>query len=478
MLSRESSVRRVALAVIVGVTLPSPAALSAGATDPRFFGIYCGDATVRACGKFCLTSWGPCFEDCENVEIESLRISVQYKETPGNPGSILGSGTATVRGKALKLNVSAVVTGFGRAKGVVASNRFDPESGTAELAGDGVTLRVSAMGQSIEISKMRCGNAPPRVRIAAPANGSTLVFRTPTLFRGEVTDDKDNFVPQERMGFASDRDGPLSGVVNAQPMSLELTTDALSQGSHRVSFSATDSGGLTSSTSIAVTVASLLRYAAKFVCGKAPDDSAARGSYFTSINVHNPSDGAISFRKRISVGLAEQKPGPLTRHQPAQLDPARAFRVECPEILRTVGAAESFLEGFLIIETPDPLNVVAVYSAAGQSGFVETLHVLPVAGSRTVVKLPDLVVEGGCDLSVRVRNVGAGDAPASTTKLAVDGQVFKLPTPPIQAGGVAALPPVNAQHSGDFGFALTADSEGRVVESSEANNVTVVNCIG
>jgi CARDB protein len=280
------------------------------------------------------------------------------------------------------------------------------------------------------------------------------------------------------MRFSSDRDGPLSGVFNAQPMSLEVSTDTLSPGLHRISFSATDSGGLTSTASITVTVTNRLRYAAKFICGKAPEESAARGAYFTAVNVHNPSDGPVSFQKRFTVGQAEQKPGSLTPFRPAQLDAGRAFRVECPEVLRTVGTSESFLEGFVVLESPDPLNVVAVYSAAGQSGFVETLHVQSVAGSRLAVKIPDLVVESGCDLKVRVRNVGAGDAPASTTKLDTGRQVFNLPTPAIPAGGVAVLPPVNAQVSGDFGFTVTADSEGRVVESSETNNVAVVNCIG
>ena len=464
------------LAVLVGAILPASPARPA--TDPRFFGFYCGDDTIRACGELCLTPWGPCIRRCRDVAVENVRVGVQYKETPGAHGSILGSGTAMVDGKALKLSVSAVVTGVGTAKGVVASSRFHAQPGVAALAADGVTLTVSAMGQSIELSKRRCGDAAPAVRIAVPADGSTVVFRAPALFRGEVSDDRDSVFPRERMAFSLDRDGPLDGTVNAQPTSLEVSTDALSPGVHHVTFSATDSGGLTSSTSIVVTVADPLRYAAKFVCGKAPKESAALGSYFTAINVHNPSGGSISFRKSFTVARSEQKPGPLTRVRPAQLDAGRAFRVECPEVLRTVGTGEDFLEGFMIVEAPDPLNVVAVYSAAGPSGFVETLEVQPVTGTRVPSKLPDLVVEAGCDLSVRVRNVGPGDAPASTTRLAIGREVFHLPTPSVKAGGVATLAPVRARPSGDYRFTVAVDEQGRVVESSETNNLVTVVCIG
>ena len=449
---------------------------SSGATDPRFFGTYCGDDTVKACGKWCLTPWGPCFTRCRDVAIEDVRVSVEYKDMAGR-GTILGIGTATVDGKPLKLNVSAVVVGYGQAKGVVASNRFDAKSGMAQLAGDGVNLTVSAMDQSIHLSKANCGNVAPSVGISAPPNNSNVVLQAPTLFRGDITDDHDTSFPPERMSFVSDRDGPLTGTVNAKPLSLEITSSTLSAGVHHVTFAATDSGGLTSNASITVTVADPLHYAAKFVCGK-PDESAAPGRYFTTVNVENPSSGGVSFRKRFTAGLAEQKPGPISKYFSAQLDGGRAFRVECPEIFEALGVTDSFVEGFLVFESPDPLNIVAVYSAAGQSGFVETLDVQPVAGIRLPVKLPDLVAEAGCDLVVRVKNIGAADAPPSTTKVAVGEQVVNLPTPAIPAGGFVVLPPVGASHGGDFGFAVTADAGGQVAESSETNNVTVVNCIG
>jgi hypothetical protein len=466
--------RLVAL-LVATVSVPS---VSLGATDPRFFGTFCGDETVRACGRVCLPPFGyPCFTRCRNVALDDIVIRVQHKESTAGSGSILGTGTATIDGKPLKLNVSAVVTGFGRAKGFVASNRFDARSGEAVLASDGVTITVSSEGQSITLSKERCGNAPPSVRITAPTDGSVLEFRTAVLFRGEVTDAEDAAFPPERMLFTSNRDGPLSGAINAQARSLEVSTNALTPGAHEVTFRATDSGGLSSTAAVRVTVAGSLRYAAKFLCGKPPGDSAARGTYFTAVNVLNPSDATVAFRKRFSLGLAEQKPGVLTDFEAARLEPRRAFRVECEEIMRVTGS-EGFAEGFVIIETPEALNVVAVYSAAGANGSVETLDVETVGGIRVAMRLPDLVVEGLCDLSVRVRNIGAASAGPSVTKVEIDGRTVNLQTPPIDAGGVVTIPVTGARPSGDFGMRVTADTDRQVVESSETNNIATVTCIG
>lgn len=463
--------------ILLAVIVFTPSA-ALGATDPRFFGTYCGDDTVRACRRVCLTPWGPCVNRCRDVALDDIEVRVQYQESLGGIGSILGFGTAVIDGKPLKLNVSAVVTGVGVVKGVVASNRFNAQSGLAELANDGVTITVSSAGQSINLSKKRCGNAAPAVSITAPPDSAVLPFRTAILLRGEVKDAEDSVFPKERLLFSSNRDGPLSGVLNAQPMSLELSTDTLSPGAHDITFRATDSGGLTGTATVKMKVADSLRYAAKFVCGSPPEGSAPRGTYFTALNVLNPSDGTVSFRKRFSVGLSEQKPGVLTAFESARLGPRRAFRVECPEVFRATGSGDSFTEGFLIIESPEILRVVAVYSAAGTSGWVETLDVQSIAGNRLAMKLPDLVTDGGCNLAVRVRNIGPAAAGVSVTQVTLKGRTVNLPTPRVDAGSVVVVPVIGIEPSGDFSIKITADVDSQVIESSERNNTTKVDCIG
>lgn len=467
--------RALRLVVFWGI-LASPSA-GVAATDPRFFGTFCGDETVRACGRACLTPIGPCFTRCRDVALDDIVVRVQYNESAGGVGSILGTGTATVDGKPLKLNVSAIVTGPGRAKGVVATNRFDARSGAAVLANDGVTITVSAEEQSITLSKERCGNAPPTARIAAPTDGAVLAFRSAVLFRGEAADAEDAAFPQERLQFTSSRDGPLTGTANPQATSLEISTDALSPGAHQISFRAIDSGGLGGTATIRVTVAGSLQYAAKFVCGKPYAEGAGQGTYFTAVNVLNPSESVVTFKKRFSVGLAEQVPGVLTEFEHARLEGRRTFRVECEEILRATGGKD-FAEGFLLLESPEALQVVAVYSAAGAGGGLSTVDVETIAGTRLAVRLPDLIVEPLCDRSVRVRNIGTAAAGSSVTRVELEGRTVDVATPPVDAAGAVTLPvPVNPP-SGDFGMKGTADANRQVVESSEANNVATISCIG
>jgi hypothetical protein len=344
------------------------------------------------------------------------------------------------------------------------------------LAADGVTITVSAEEQSITLSKERCGNAPPAVRIAAPADGAVLAFRSPVLFRGEATDAEDAAFPQERLQFTSSRDGALTGTANAQATSLEVSTDALSPGAHQISFRAIDSGGLDGTATIRVTVAGSLQYAAKFVCGKPYGEGAGRGTYFTAVNVLNPSDSVVTFKKRFSVGLAEQVPGVLTEFEGARLEGRRTFRVECEEILRATGGKD-FAEGFLLLESPEALKVVAVYSAAAEGG-LSTLDVETIAGTRLEIRLPDLIVEPLCDRSVRVRNIGAAVAGTSVTRVEIDGRTADVVTPPIDPSGAVTLPVPVSPPGGDFGMKGTADANRQVVESSEANNIATISCIG
>jgi hypothetical protein len=280
------------------------------------------------------------------------------------------------------------------------------------------------------------------------------------------------------MQFSSNRDGALKGTINAQPAALEVSTSSLSPGDHRISFSATDSGGLTSTQSILVTVAEPLHYAAKFLCGKPPEGAAAAGIYFTAINVHNPLNAPISFQKRFSVARAEQTQGDLTRFLTAKLDPHGSFRIECLEIFRTTDKTASFLEGFVILRSPHLLDVVAVYSAADRSGFVKTLEVETVKGQRLPIKLPDLVPEATCDLSITIRNLGEAEAGPSTTTVELGSRKFNLDTPTVSPGAAVVIPLTAPLLSKDFELGVTVDSEDKIPESAEINNVQLIRCVG
>jgi CARDB protein len=238
----------------------------------------------------------------------------------------------------------------------------------------------------------------------------------------------------------------------------------------------------------------LLDYAVKFVCGKPNTPVAAPGIYFTAINVHNPGQ-SITFKKKIAVALPGEKAGKVTRFFDAKLGPDEALEIDCPDILKHAETRD-FLKGFVVIETASELDVVAVYTAAGSTGQVETLFIERVSprGLAAVGK-PDLVPVnpdpskgrlGFCrgdpnKLVFTVKNQGVGPAgPSHMTVTFGSGPSVSVSTPPLQAGASVDLPvavPPQCFHP-DCPFTIKVDSNSEVDESDENNNVADGYCLG
>jgi hypothetical protein len=124
------------------------------------------------------------------------------------------------------------------------------------------------------------------------------------------------------------------------------------------------------------------QYAAKFICGKPDNPVLAPGTYFTAINVHNPGERGVGFRKKFAVALPGERPGPVSRFFDARLGPDEAFEIDCPDILKHTRTRSGFLKGFAVIESDTELDVVAVYTAAGASRLVETMEITRVPPRR------------------------------------------------------------------------------------------------
>ena len=129
-------------------------------------------------------------------------------------------------------------------------------------------------------------------------------------------------------------------------------------------------------------------------------------------------------------------------------------------------------------ESPDALQVVAVYSATGAGGGLTTVDVETIAGTRLAVRLPDLIVEPLCDRSVRVRDIGAAAAGSPVTRVEIDGRTVDVATPPVDTQDAVTLPVPLSPPPGDSAMKGTADANRQVVESSEGNNVATIGCIG
>ena len=110
-------------------------------------------------------------------------------------------------------------------------------------------------------------------------------------------------------------------------------------------------------------------YVAKFVCGRSvntPNNTApvANGFYFTAINVHTML--VTEFRKRMSVALPKETAGKVSETFGATLKDNEALEIDCPDILGhlRLSPVPPFVKGFVTIESPRELDVVAVYTAS------------------------------------------------------------------------------------------------------------------
>ena len=235
----------------------------------------------------------------------------------------------------------------------------------------------------------------------------------------------------------------------------------------------------------------VLQYAAKFVCGKSTGEVVASGLYFTAINVHNPSYTSVRFRIKVAVALPGLRPGAVSKFVNAKLGPDEALEIDCPDISKILGARADFMKGFVVIESTVELDVVAVYTASGSTGQVETLHTERVPLRRVEVGLPDLIAVPDANgsfcrrkdstLTVTVKNQGSSDAGPSVT--VVDFLAFgkvPMPTPPLAAGASVDLsfPIPPGCFDPNCEFQIIVDSNNQVNESNEANNIVKGACAG
>ena len=115
-----------------------------------------------------------------------------------------------------------------------------------------------------------------------------------------------------------------------------------------------------------------LQYAAKLVLGipgpgklDPGHDIVAPGRYYTAINVHNPATcTTVTFRWKVAVGY-DGLAGPITRFGSFNLRPDEAIEIDAVSIEQALHMhipSTQFVKGFVVIESPCPLDVVAVYS--------------------------------------------------------------------------------------------------------------------
>lgn len=236
----------------------------------------------------------------------------------------------------------------------------------------------------------------------------------------------------------------------------------------------------------------LFQYAVKFVCGKNQGEVVAPGQYWTAINVHNPTNRSVPFRFKITIALPHLQEGPISQFYNAKLGPDGSLEIDCEDIHEFSQQGSDFLKGFVVIQSREELDIVAVYTAAGSDRGVETLHTATVGPRRIQVGLPDLVplpdengffcrLDDKGNLLVTVHNQGTDTAGPSTTRVDFGnyGSV-DLPTPPLNPGASVTLrvPIPSGCYDPDCQFRIAVDVNNVVAESNEGNNFASGTCLG
>jgi hypothetical protein len=151
-------------------------------------------------------------------------------------------------------------------------------------------------------------------------------------------------------------------------------------------------------------VATRFQYAAKSLCTMADigfGDAFAPGRYRTVINIHNPTDRKIEIARKFALAI---QPGEaagsfsITPYKSLTLEPDQAVAYNCFDIsnffcpIHGVCVDFTAIDGFLVVNSPVELDVVAVYTANPKGGEVSTLDADPIVGRRlpkTIVITPD-----------------------------------------------------------------------------------------
>ena len=206
-------------------------------SDPRFFGDYYGtyteSYTIRV--RVWFFGWRTIREERKTVTCD-IEARIEYDETESGQGLVIGGGKVDSNYEDIRFGFNGYVTGHGRIRGSGTASNMDYITATGRLSSDGRRLTLRSMGRTVVLHKDTRNNTAPTVRIVSPESGHRERYGTPLLLSARVTDAEDGTVDPSRVVWSSDIDGRLgTGFTRAV---------VLSPGAHRITVSATDSGGL------------------------------------------------------------------------------------------------------------------------------------------------------------------------------------------------------------------------------------------
>jgi len=125
-------------------------------------------------------------------------------------------------------------------------------------------------------------------------------------------------------------------------------------------------------------------YTVKFTCVEevGPPEGKPGGApfmparYRTAINIHNPQRDDVNFDKKAVVAFSQESEerGIISEWRQERLRSDEALDVDCVDIAQLLGGGQPIGDGFVVIESRLPLDVVAVYTTEGAGIDVEYIQ--------------------------------------------------------------------------------------------------------
>jgi hypothetical protein len=125
------------------------------------------------------------------------------------------------------------------------------------------------------------------------------------------------------------------------------------------------------------------QYAVKVVVGNIPENTQGAplpwGSYYTKVNIHNYSRcDCVTFKWKVAIGNPGLRVGPISGFSERKLCADEALEITNRDIIKQLkqgDALPSHFEGWVVMESPEELDVVAVYATAkSDKDGVNTFH--------------------------------------------------------------------------------------------------------
>ncbi|HYL99212.1 MAG TPA: hypothetical protein VEZ90_09675, partial [Blastocatellia bacterium] len=181
----------------------------------------------------------------------------------------------------------------------------------------------------------------------------------------------------------------------------------------------------------------------------------APGRYFTAINVHNPATcKTVTFKWKVAqAGRLGGPMGLISRHQKVALRPDQAIEIDCPDVFRVTDL--NAIKGFVVIESPCELDVVAVYTVTPPPTATQPGSIVAFEIERVPARIIDACSEDlALDLSTGVADWTIISAPPSLPG-SIPRTADVILTPDKNPAWAVAQP--GTQWIGAFPFARTSD---------------------